>query len=481
MTKQPRHDGTNALYIITRWLRIQLLFRARVFVVISANLRRCAIFFCATLLLIAPQQAQAFSLIRDAEIENTLRAYGTPVWESAGLEPKAIRLFIINDPSINAFVAGGQNIFIHTGLILATQSADMMIGVIAHETGHIAGGHLAIGAEKIQNAQLGSILTYVLGAAAAVASGGKGGPAVLAASQQAITRNFLSFTRANEQAADQAALGFLDDNAISANGMLKMFEILKREEDRHFGTVSPYLRTHPLSKERIIHIRNHLDTSTIPRDAAPQRLVPLQARMIAKLFGFIKTPEQTLARYPLSNNSVEARYARAIAWYKIPEVAKSLGEMDSLLKEYPNDPYFHEMKGQILFENGRATEAMKSYGKAVALLPDASLIRVEYAKTQLAVGGEKLIADAVHNLERATSEDTSNADGWRNLAIGYGKQNKLGMAYVAQAELALLNDDASQVTLYVTKALAALPDSSPARLRAMDLKILAEKQKKDKK
>lgn len=425
--------------------------------------------------------AEAVSLIRDAEIEDTLRAYGNPIFEAAGLNVDAIHIFIVEDPTINAYVAGGANMFIHTGLILRTDRPSMLIGVMAHETGHMAGGHLAQGSEKLKNAELGTILSALLGVAVMASGQGGAGAGVMGIGDQMAMRNYLHFSRANESAADQAGLDYLDQLGISAAGMLRMLEILRQDENRSYGSPDPYTKTHPLSIDRISHIRDHVMQSTIPEEKIPPGFAERHARMVAKLHGFIDPPEDTLILYPLTDHSVPARYARAIAYYRIPDLSKAMAELDSLLKEKPNDPFFNELRGQILFENGHINEAAQSYAKATSLLPHSPLILTDYGKVLTAKGDKQDIAKAVEVLEHATVIDNSDADSWHYLAIAYGKQNNLGMFYLSSAEEASLEDNPKEVLRDVDLSLKSLPSGSPARLRANDLKLIAEKEKKDKK
>lgn len=439
-------------------------------------------FFCSALCLLStvfcPLTAQA-SLIRDAEIEHTLRVYGDPVFKAAGLKPSSVRIFIVGDDSLNAFVAGGANMFIHTGLILATDSPDMLIGVMAHETGHIAGGHLAQGSEAMRNAQIGSILSYVLGAAAAVASKKpEAAGVIISGGQNTAMRNFLSHTRANEEAADQSALGSLDALGISASGMMKVFALLQRNERLHSNHPDPYLLTHPLSATRLEYVRHHVEESKIPQGQYPPLLTTLHQRMIAKLHGFLQSPEQTLRRYPLSDKSVPARMARAVAYYKMPDLKRSLTEIDSLIAESKNDPFFHELKGQILFENGKPAEALFSYAQANRLLPDSPLILTDLAKVELAQDDGKRLASAITHLEKATALDNSNGFSWRLLATAYGKAGEKGKAYVALAEEALLENDAKTALSNADAALSLLKNKSPAQQRAQDIKTLAADLKK---
>lgn len=419
-------------------------------------------------------QAWAVPLIRDAEIEHTLRLFADPIFRTDGLKPSAVHLFIVQEGSMNAYVAGGANMFIHTGMLMVCDTPDMLLGVIAHEAGHIQGGHLARGAENLKNVQLGSIMTFVLGAAAAAASGKpEAAAAVLSGGQGVVARKFFSFSRANEESADQSALGALDRLGVSASGMVKVFELLTRNERSHGGSPDPYMLTHPLTNLRINHVKNHAETAKVAYGAYPKSLEEPNARMIAKLFGFISSPEKTLLRYPQSNKSVAARMARAIAYYKMPDVTRAMGELDSLIGEYPQDPFFHELKGQIYFENNRMKDALASYETAVKLLPDSPLLLSDLGKVEMAQGDQVLLASAVAHMERSNSLDDDNSSNWRQLATAYGKQGNKGLSALALAEEAALMDQPETVIRQVEVASPLLKDGTPAKQRTRDLKALA--------
>ncbi|MFO0388918.1 MAG: M48 family metalloprotease [Alphaproteobacteria bacterium] len=449
---------------------------------------KCSSTFSSSLILLSlilssfiPTSAHAVPLIRDAEIESTLRTYADPIFRTAGLKPKAIRIFLVNDDSINAFVAGGANMFIHAGLILEADNPGVLIGVMAHETGHISGGHLAQGTEKLKDAQIGTILTYVLGAAAAVATKKpEAAAAVIGGGSSTVARNFLAYTRANEEAADQAALRYLDDLGISSSGLLQTLLLLQRNERLHSNRPDPYLLTHPLSSSRIEHVRNHIENSKIPEGSYPSSYNLIHKRMVAKLYSFMESPERTFLKYPVSDKSVPARLAHAVAYYKMPDLVRSLEKMDSLLAEAPNDAFLHELKGQILFENGKIPEALVSYKKAVQLYPSSALILTELAKVELAQSDD-MANSAISHLEKANSIDNSNSITWRLLATAYGKKGNLGMSYLALAEEAMLADSHDAAIKQADLALQALKAGTPAHLRAQDVKARANeiKRKKD--
>lgn len=432
------------------------------------------------LVLVVVSQSFATSLIRDAEIEGTLRAYADPIFKAAGVNPASTKLFIVQDDSLNAYVAGGANMFINTGLIMATQTPDVLMAVMAHEAGHIAGGHLVQGSEKVKNAQIGTVLTFVLGAAAAaVSKKPEAAAAVIAGGQTSVARNFFAYTRANEQSADQAALNTLNKLKISAGGMQKLFELLKRNERKSYGTPDPYMLTHPLSAERVEFVRNHVHKSAIPDGQYPSYYLPLHARMVAKLYGFIQSPESTLQKYPVSDKSVSGRLARAVAYYKMPDLENALKEMNSLLAESPKDPFFHELKGQILFENGRVRDAIDEYKIAIKLLPNSALILADLGKIEIAQDLDTTAKSAVAHLEKSVLLDNSNASAWRLLATAYGRANNLPMSYLSLAEEASLNGDYKTALQMSTQAMANLKEDKPAYHRANDIKNYATELQKE--
>jgi predicted Zn-dependent protease len=418
--------------------------------------------------------AHAVPLIRDAEIEHTLRVYADPIFRVNGLKPSAVKIFIVQDSSLNAFVAGGANLFIHTGMLLDCETPDMVLGVIAHESGHIVGGHLAQGSEKLKDAQMGSIMTFVLGAAAAAASGKpEAAAAVISGGQNSVMRNYLAFTRAHEESADQSALVALEKLHISASGMVKVFDLLRRHEREHGGSTDPYMMTHPLTGLRIQHVRDRAENAKTPMGQYPKEYDILHQRMIAKLYGFINSPERTLARYPMSNKSIGARVARALAYYKMPDMDRSMTEMDGLIAEFPKDPFFHELKGQILFENNRPEAALASYQTAVKLLPESPLLLADLAKVELAQTDKSLAASATAHLEKSVQLDDTNSTTWRQLAIAYGKSGNKGMSALSLAEEAILLDDPKRALGQVEQAFTMLSQGTPSYQRAKDIKARA--------
>lgn len=419
----------------------------------------------------AAQQTARRSFIRDAEVENTIRAFATPLFQAAGLDPEAVRIHLLVDPSLNAFVAGGQNMFFHTGLLIRSERPNQLIGVIAHETGHISGGHLVRLQDAVGSASTEALMTMLLGAALGAASGRADvGAAVMMGGQEMAVRNLMAFSRTQEGSADQAGLSFLDATRQSAKGFLEFFEILGDQELLVAARQDPYVRTHPLTRDRVANVRDFVAKSPYANAAERPEFIEMHKRMRAKLFAFLESPVRTLQRYKESDNSLDSRYARAIAAYRKPDLDTALPLIDGLLAERPKDPYFWELKGQMLFENGRGGEALEPYRTAVKLLPDNALLRIGLAQVQVEQEDPSLLADAQAQLNKALQSEPQNHSAWRLLAIAHGRLGEEGMAAYAMAEQTLLEGKLTDAAYHAGKAERLLPKSGAIWLRIQDIK-----------
>lgn len=426
--------------------------------------------------------AQGRSLIRDAEIEATIRDFATPLFQAAGLDPQAVDIFIIKDDSLNAFVAGGQNLFIHTGLLLRTRDPLELIGVIAHETGHIAGGHLARTSDAISSASKLALLTTIVGVAAAVAAGNAGaGAAVALGGSSVAQRSFLEYSRTQESAADQAALSFLDQSGQSSKGLAEFLRTLSGQELLSASRRDPYLNTHPITQDRVASVEAHLAGSPYRGKPPTEDQQRRHDRMVAKLYAFLKPSAQTFRKYPESDTSLPARYARAIAYYEIPDLPKALQEVRELVREHPDDPYFRELEGQVLFENGRPAEALPAYEAAHRLAPRSGQIEVLLARCLLALNDPQADLRAVKHMESAIQTEDDWSSAWRELAIAYGRAGRLGDSALALAEQFAREGKWRESEGQARRAQALLPKGSPAALRALDLEDLARREFEKKK
>lgn len=426
--------------------------------------------------------ASARSLIRDAEIENTIREYATPVLRAAGLDPKQVHIYIVQDKTMNAFVAGGQRIFVTTGLLRATEHPGQLIGVLAHETGHIAGGHLARLEGALQDASTEAMIGSLLGLAVGVLSGSpEAAAAGMSLGTHIATRNLLAFSVAQERSADRAALTFLDKTHQSAKGLM---EFLNTIHDQELMFVSDktqrentYTTTHPLTNDRIAFVEDHVLHSPYSDIPDPPALVALHARIVAKLDGFLDPPGRTFAKYRSTDHSVAARYARAIAYYKMVNIPEALSLLDGLIQEDPKNPYYWELKGQILFENGRLEEALPAYNRANTLLPGEPLLLVARAHVEIELNRDALVKPALATLKSALQKDPDMPFAWRLAAVAYGRLDEMGMAYLASAEYGLARGDKKAARDFATRAKRQLKRGSRGWLRAEDILLSVGKEK----
>jgi predicted Zn-dependent protease len=408
------------------------------------------------------------SFLRDAEIESTIRTFATPVWKAAGLDPQAIHIYIINDPALNAFVAGGQNLFMNSGTILRAATPNQLVGVMAHETGHIAGGHLARMTQMMHNAMVESIIGMLLGGVATVAGHGNGGGGAIIAGESVGQRAFLQNTVVIEASADQAALRFLDRSHQSSRGLLEFFQVLEQEMFLNAQHQDPYLQNHPLTEDRIAYVKEHVDQSPYSDVKDPPEWVALNAIMRAKLEAFMWDPQQVLAKWKADDTSEPARYARAIAYYRIPDLKNALALIDGLIADHPSNPFYQELKGQMLFENGRVADAVAPYERAAQLKPGEALLNIELAQVQLETNDPSFIGKAKDELNAALRVEDDNAEAWRFLAIAYGRSGELGMAALAIAEQNMAEGNYHEAAQQADRAQKQLP-AGPQRQRAQDL------------
>lgn len=439
-----------------------------------------------TILLALPANAQNephFEIIRDAEIEHYMRELATPVFRAAAIDPKSVSLVIIKSSTINAFVAGGMNEFFYTGLLQATDSPEQLLGVMAHETGHMAGGHLIRGNEAMRNASAEAILGMVLGVAAGIASGnGQVTMGAISASQQLAERNILSFSRAQESSADAASMTYLDRAGVTSQGMLEFMKKLKGQEILPIDRQAEYVRTHPLTQDRVDAVAYHIKNSPYAKKTLDPKFAVMHERMKSKLLGFLQ-PETALLRYTDKDPRLPARYARAIALYQSGQLQRGLDLMDGLIKQEPENPFFYELKAQALFENSRVEEAVPLYKKAVELLPDSALLRVEYGHALLESKDTSRLDIAIQQLTEANRLEEREPETWRFLAAAWGKKGELtkdsqyqGLVSYALAEEALARGADKQANQLAERALKILPKNSPYWLRTQDIKLTTDKE-----
>lgn len=442
--------------------------------------------FCSALIMISllilpvqPLKAQGTPIIiRDTEIENIIAEWATPILNTADMTTDSINIILVQSPELNAFVAGGNNIFFYTGLIERTENPGELLGVFAHELGHITGGHLISTAGAMERASYESILGIVLGVGAAMVSGnGQLATAVMAGSANIAQRRFLSHTRINESAADQAALTFLERAKMNPDGMASFLGKLESEELMPTSQQSEYVRTHPLTQNRIQAVETKGQQSPYAGQAWPDKWLDQHARMKAKLIAFTN-PGRVPWVYSDSDTSIPAQYARTIAAYRENNIDQALEGINALIALEPENPYFYELKGQMLVDFGRVSEAVAPYSRAVEILPDAALIRIAYAHAQMESNpDEATLRSVIENLQRVLIVEKRSTRANRMLATAYGRLGREDIAKVYLAEEAVLQRNFDYAKRQAETALQTLDEGSREWIKAKDIIVFADTQK----
>lgn len=428
----------------------------------------------ALLVTMAALPAAARGLIRDAEIEATLARISYPLFRAAGLNPNRVNIYIVNSPEPNAFVAGGQNLFIHSGLIMRLKTLDQLRAVIAHEVGHIAGGHVARRDEALGGARGVAGLGMLAAIAAAAGGSVEAGVAIASASQQAAQRSALAHSRAEEASADQAGLRYMTSAGADPAAILEVLRLFQGQEALISSRMDAYARTHPLWSERIALLEERI--RALPPAGQPNPAdVYWHARMVAKFTGFMQNPGATLRAYPPSDTTESAVLARAVAYHREPSVARALAHADALIAARPGDPYYHELRGQFLLESGRAAEAAQSYRRAVALAPDEPLILGGLGRALLNTNDAGVVREAADALRRARTQDKADAGVLRDLALAEARLGNEGAAALATAERYALTGRFKDARHHAERAAALLPTGSPGWRQAQDVITLSRR------
>jgi predicted Zn-dependent protease len=424
-----------------------------------------------------PAAAQAGGFIRDAELEALLRDYATPIFRAANVGTSAVNIYLIGSPAFNAFVADGRRIFVNSGVLMQADTPNEVIGVLAHETGHIAGGHLSRMHLQMQGAQAMAILSMLLGAGAMAAgavsgspgTGAQAGQALMMGGQQAIQRSLLAYQRGEEMAADRSAINYLNATGQSAKGMLTTFASLADQSFLSTKYADPYAISHPMPRERIATLETLARESPYFDKTDPPELQARHDLARAKLYGYLDHPSSVARRYPSSDTSLPARYARAISSMQTGDYRGALSGAESLINAQPNNPYFWELKGDLLVKSGKPRDAIGPYQKAVALAPSPGLIKVSLGTALVAADDPSLLDQGINYLNQGLQAEPDYATGYRQLAIAYGKVGRIPEAELASAQGYFSLGDYEMAQRFAQRAQQGLKMGTPAWLRADDI------------
>lgn len=436
--------------------------------------RLLALVAVAAMLAASPVRAQ--SLLRDAETEALLDDMSREIVRAAGLNPNNVRMVLVNDRSINAFVAGGQTVYIHTGLLDAADSANEVQGVIAHEVGHIVAGHVPLQDQGMKAVAGISIVSLLLGVAAIAAGAGEAGAGIMAAGQRAAIGKFLAFTRVQESTADAAGARFLNGAGVTGQGMLRFFKKLENLEYR-YGVEQgegSFERTHPLNSERLAALDQVVTGSPAFRKAPDPALEARFKRVQAKLRGYVNEPQATLQTYPLSDQSIAGHYARAYAYHRSGYPEQAAAETLALVKAAPTDPYILELQGQVMMEAGDPRGALGPLREATRRTNAQPLIATTFGHALLATDDPANLAEAEQVLRQAVARDNENPWAWMQLGTVYERKGDEPRTALATAERANLMGDQRTALVSARRAMAGLPQGSRDWIRAQDIQLVAQ-------
>ncbi|MDD1525702.1 peptidase [Bradyrhizobium sp. WBOS7] len=427
----------------------------------------------------AHAQAKGPPVLRDTETEQLLREYTRPILRAAGLEKQNIQMVILNDGSFNAFVADGRRIFVNYGAILQSETPNQIIGVLAHETGHLAGGHLSKLREQLAAAQTQMIIAMLLGAGAIAAgstqrgTGNNGlanvGAAAMSAPQEVIRRSLLSYQRQQEENADRAGVRFLTATQQSPKGMYETFKRFTSESLFAARGADPYLQSHPMPAERVAALQEFASSSPYWSKKDDPALQLRHDMVRAKISAFMERPETVYRRYPLSNDSMPARYARAISTYLHGDLRSALAQVDALIQVQPSNPYFYEVRGQALLESGKAAEAIAPLRKAAALSNNSPLIEMLLGQALVGTDNKAYTDDAVRILRAAVAREPEAILGYSQLAMAYGRKGDYAEADLASAQAAYLRGDNKTARELATRAKTRFAVGTPGWVKADDI------------
>ena len=429
-------------------------------------------FACAFMAYGLPAYAQGdISILRDTETEEMLRSYETPLAHAAGLNPIP-KVWLIGDDEINAFASygeDGENIFIFSGILLWLHTPNELIGVMAHETGHISAGHLSRGQYGMKKAMIPMLLSLVAGVGAMIAGAGEVGMAIMGIGQAYAMGQFAAFTRVQESTADQIAAKLLLATHQSPMGMYHTFQRFANEEAMSAYKLDKFAVDHPSGQDRVFDLNDMVEQSPYREVQDSPEVLHTFQMVQAKLAGFVLPVKDALIRFPESDNSEPARYARSMAYLRQPNLPKALGAINSLIAEEPNNPYFYEARGQIYMSMAKPAQAIPDYQKSVTLRPRAPQLLLALATAQLATENDAMAQPALSNLKAAILVEDDDVFTWFETAQAYSMLKNEPMANLATAEQWYIVGDMRRAMVFATRARGKLPQGSADWQRANDI------------
>ena len=417
------------------------------------------------------------TLISDAETQKYLADIVRPLFKAANLAFDSNKIYVVRDNSLNAFVSDGNYMFVHTGTLIEAQNTNELSGILAHETGHILGGHIVRQKIKMQKMQYMMLGSMIAAGAAAVSTGrGDAAMAVVLSSQSATLNNLLHYQVQEERSADESAIKLLSKTGQSTKGLLNFMNKIKQKNILSGLDENTYFRTHPLTNERISHFKEAEKTNHYP---STHKLDGKLAMVKAKIAAFLLDKDKVKRMYPETDNSAPARYARAVLAFRLGNIPQALSLINELLEENPSNPYFYELKGQFLFESGQVKNSIEAYEKALRFLPNNYLLQISLAHALIESTPNKTNIQRAVSLLQKSLYTVNTPFAWQLLARAYGMNNQPASSYYAAAEYSYADNNFETAKRQLLNARKAGADKSLS-LKISDLEQRIREDEKDK-
>ncbi|MFQ6729709.1 MAG: M48 family metalloprotease [Alphaproteobacteria bacterium] len=410
--------------------------------------------------------AHAVSMINDTETEKLLADLIQPLANAAKIPDGRLKIHIVDDDDFNAFVSGGEDVYIYTGLLKQIKTPNALQAVVAHEMGHMLGGHTAQMADRLSAEMKRTMLIQALGVGLMVAGGNPSlGAGVLAGSSGIAQQSMLAFTRDEERIADNMGVNLMIDAGQNPNGFVTVFEQMRDLTGELESKINPNRINHPLTNERLNNVKSQIKQSDIKNTHTAQ---PDEYEMVrAKLIGYLDNSKSVLAKYPYTDKSSPALYARAIANMRNGNLDGAKMGVQTLISRMPDNPYMYELMGDIEYQFGHYDDSVRAYEQALKLTKNAPQIQTALA---LVLTERKKPNDDTRAIElcKASLLSEPTAFTYWVLARAYG-DNDNGRSAWAMAEYYHMNKKEDEAKKYAKIAQKHLKKTDPEYIKAGEL------------
>lgn len=412
--------------------------------------------------------ANSATLINDTEIEKEITNIIMPIAKAADIPENRLKIYIVRDDSFNAFVRGGEDIFVYTGLLKQIKNPNALRAVVAHELGHTIGGHMVQISQRMHDEIVRALIIQTLGVGLMVAGGNpSAGAGVMAGATGIAQQSLLSFSRDEERMADDMAIDLMIRANQNPNGLIEVFEQMRDISGEFESRINPNRINHPLTSERMNNAK--LKISKLKKIPTQQKSAIAQENknyeiLRAKLIGYLDTDKNVIIKYPYTDKSDAAIYARAIANMQSGNLDTAKTGTQTLIARNPNNPYYYELLGDIEYQYGAYDDSVASYEKSLKLTKNAPQIETALA---LVLSERNKLGDkerAKELCKRVILTEPSPLSYWILARVTDGGESDWAMA-----EYYNMNGDKKNAKKYAKSAQKKSKKDSPEYIKSEDI------------